>query len=137
MVSAGPGEAPASALELCRIRHGTCPATRAAHGDENVLLLLLAQISAIKHLAGLLRKQFVQRERSGGDRGLRERFKLASPANCLGLPTRFLFGGFFVVTAKLHLAENALALHLLLQRLEGLIDVVVTDENLHACFLRL
>ena len=36
---------------------------------------------------------------------------------------------------ELYLPENALALHLLLQRLEGLIDVVVTDENLHAPFL--
>jgi hypothetical protein len=36
------------------------------------------------------------------------------------------------MAAELHLAENALALHLLLQRLEGLVDVVVTDENLHA-----
>jgi hypothetical protein len=38
------------------------------------------------------------------------------------------------VAAELHLAENALALHLLLQRLEGLIDIVVADENLHASF---
>ena len=34
--------------------------------------------------------------------------------------------------AQLHLAENALTLHLLLQDLEGLVDIVVTDENLHA-----
>ncbi len=37
------------------------------------------------------------------------------------------------MAAKLHLAENALALHLLLERLEGLVDVVVANENLHAC----
>jgi hypothetical protein len=37
------------------------------------------------------------------------------------------------MAAKLHLAEDALALHLFLQRLESLVDVVVTDENLHAC----
>jgi hypothetical protein len=36
------------------------------------------------------------------------------------------------MTAELHLAENTLALHLLLQRLEGLIDIVIADENLHA-----
>ena len=35
------------------------------------------------------------------------------------------------MAAKLHFAENALALHLLLERLEGLIDVVIADENLH------
>jgi hypothetical protein len=37
--------------------------------------------------------------------------------------------------AELHLAEKAFALHLLLQRPEGLIDIVVTDENLHVVFL--
>ena len=39
------------------------------------------------------------------------------------------------MTAELHLAEDALALHFLFQRFEGLIDVIVTDENLHASFL--
>ena len=39
------------------------------------------------------------------------------------------------MAAELHLAEDALALHFLLQHLEGLIDIVVTDENLHAAFL--
>ncbi len=31
----------------------------------------------------------------------------------------------------LHFAERAFALHLLLQRLQGLVDVVVADENLN------
>ena len=39
------------------------------------------------------------------------------------------------MAAELHLPEDALALHLLLQNLEGLVDIVVTDENLHAVFL--
>jgi hypothetical protein len=39
------------------------------------------------------------------------------------------------MAAKLHLAENALTLHLLLERLEGLIDVVVANENLQRIFL--
>ena len=42
--------------------------------------------------------------------------------------------------AKLHLAEDAFALHLPLQRLERLIDIVVSNENLHAqllCSLRI
>ena len=39
------------------------------------------------------------------------------------------------MTAQLHLAENALALHLLLQHLEGLVDIVAMDENLHSAFL--
>lgn len=39
------------------------------------------------------------------------------------------------MAAKFHLAEDALALHLLLQHPEGLIDIVVTDKNLHAAFL--
>ncbi len=37
--------------------------------------------------------------------------------------------------AELHLAEDAFALHLLLQHLESLVDIVVADENLHASFL--
>jgi hypothetical protein len=39
------------------------------------------------------------------------------------------------MAAEFHLAEDALTLHLLLQHPEGLVDVVVTDENLHAAFL--
>ena len=39
------------------------------------------------------------------------------------------------MAAELHLAEDALALHLLLKHLEGLSDTVVRDENLHAAFL--
>src|SRR4029079_10221124 len=42
--------------------------------------------------------------------------KLARPADRFRLLARFLFGGLFVVAAELHLAEDALALHLLLQR---------------------
>ena len=39
------------------------------------------------------------------------------------------------MAAQLHLAENALALHLLLQHLKGLVDIVVPDKNLHSAFL--
>jgi hypothetical protein len=39
------------------------------------------------------------------------------------------------MAAEFHLAENALALHLFLQRLEGLVDIVVTDENLQRVLL--
>ncbi len=35
------------------------------------------------------------------------------------------------MAAEFHLAEYALALHLFLQHPEGLVDIVVTDENLH------
>ena len=37
------------------------------------------------------------------------------------------------MAAKLHFAEDTLTLHLLLERLEGLIDVIIANENLHAC----
>src|SRR5262245_57126717 len=60
--------------------------------------------------------------------------ELARAADRFRLLPRLPFRGFFVVAAKLHFAENPLALHLLLQRLEGLIDIVVADENLHASF---
>src|SRR4051812_3352790 len=58
--------------------------------------------------------------------------QLARAAHGFGLFTGLLLGGLFIMAAELHLAENTLALHLLLQRLEGLIDIVIADENLHA-----
>ncbi|GLI23953.1 hypothetical protein XFLAVUS301_36270 [Xanthobacter flavus] len=39
-------------------------------------------------------------------------------------------GRLFIGPALLHLAENALALHALLENLEGLLNIVVSDENL-------
>ena len=39
------------------------------------------------------------------------------------------------MAAQLHLAEETFALHLLLQYLESLVDIVVTDENLNSAFL--
>jgi hypothetical protein len=39
------------------------------------------------------------------------------------------------VLAELHLAEDTFALHLPLQRFEGLIDIVIANENLHAVLL--
>src|SRR3977135_3557644 len=44
----------------------------------------------------------------------------------------FFSEGFSLLARRLLLAENSLALHLLLQRLEGLIDIVIANENLHA-----
>src|SRR5712692_9453855 len=57
--------------------------------------------------------------------------QLARPADRFRPLARLLLGWFFVMAAQLHLAENPLALHLLLQRLEGLVDIVVANENLH------
>src|SRR4051794_4851293 len=58
--------------------------------------------------------------------------ELSGAADGLGLLAGALLGRLFVMTAQLHLAKDALALHLLLQRLESLIDIIVADENLHA-----
>ena len=60
--------------------------------------------------------------------------KLAGAADGLGLFARLFFRRLLVVTAKLHFAEDALALHLLLERLQRLIDVVVANQNLHAFY---
>jgi hypothetical protein len=58
--------------------------------------------------------------------------ELAGAADGFRLLPRFPFRRLLVMFAELHLAENALALHLLLQHLERLVDIVVTDENLHS-----
>ena len=41
-----------------------------------------------------------------------------------------------IKSAKSGCAENAFALHLFLQRLQSLIDIVVANENLHESILR-
>jgi hypothetical protein len=60
--------------------------------------------------------------------------KFASAANGFRFFANLPLRGFLVVSAELHLAEYTLALHLLLQHPEGLIDIVVTNENLHERF---
>ncbi len=60
--------------------------------------------------------------------------QLASTANCFGLLARFFLGGFFVMLLELHFTKNALTLELFLQCPEGLIDIVVTNANLHVVF---
>ena len=56
--------------------------------------------------------------------------QLTGAANRFGLLTGALFRRLLIMHVPLHFAERAFALHLLLQGLEGLIDVVVADENL-------
>src|SRR4051795_6061682 len=63
--------------------------------------------------------------------------QLAGAAYGFRLFAGALLGRLLVVPAQLHLAENPLALHLLLQRAQGLIDIVVTNQNLHGFSLLL
>ena len=57
--------------------------------------------------------------------------QLAGAAHGFRLLASALFRGLLVVNVTLHFAEVAFALHLLLQGLQGLIDVVVTYKNLN------
>src|SRR5215471_11022573 len=56
--------------------------------------------------------------------------QLAMPADGLGPLAGPALGRLLVVAAHFHFPEDAFALHLLLQRAQGLIDVVVADEYL-------
>src|SRR5512147_1835328 len=58
--------------------------------------------------------------------------ELARSADGLGLLAGTLLRGLLVIVTELHLAEDAFALHFLLQRPEGLIDIVIADDDLHA-----
>ena len=58
--------------------------------------------------------------------------QLASATNGFRLFASLLLGRLLKMSAELHLAENALALQLFLERLECLIDIVVANENLQA-----
>lgn len=55
----------------------------------------------------------------------------AGAAHGLGGFTGTALGGFFVMAAQFHFAEHAFTLKLLFQRLQRLVDIVVTNENLH------
>src|SRR6185312_14095763 len=57
--------------------------------------------------------------------------QLAIAADRFRLLARAALGGLLVIAAQLHLPEHAFALHLFLKDPKRLIDVVVTDENLH------
>src|SRR5205823_5211619 len=82
---------------------GTARAAAAARAAHDGLRLHRQQALALHALAG----------------------ELARPADRFRLLPRLLLGWFLVVAAQLHFAEDALALHLFLERLEGLIDVIV------------
>ena len=56
---------------------------------------------------------------------------LAGAADSLGGLAGAALGGLLIMAAELHLAEHAFALKLLLERLQRLIDVIITNENLH------
>lgn len=60
--------------------------------------------------------------------------QLARTANGFSLFACFLFRRLFEVTAKFHFTEDAFALHLFLERLQRLIDIIVANQNLHAFF---
>jgi len=57
--------------------------------------------------------------------------QLACAADGLGLLTSALFRRLLVMATQFHFAEDTFALHFLFQRFQRLIDIVVTDENLH------
>lgn len=57
--------------------------------------------------------------------------QLAMTTDGFRLLARATLGGLLVVATKLHFAENALALHLLLKCAKRLIHVIVTNNDLH------
>ena len=57
--------------------------------------------------------------------------ELAGAAHRFGAFTRTLFGRLFIMVAALHFAESAFPLHLLFERLQRLVDVVIANENLY------
>ena len=54
-------------LQLRRKRHPARAATRAAQGDEDALLLLVVEVGALQHGAGLALEEFVERQVAGDD----------------------------------------------------------------------
>lgn len=57
--------------------------------------------------------------------------QLACPAHGLRGFARATLGRLLIMPPQLHLAEDSFPLHLFLERFQRLIDIVVTNENLH------
>ena len=57
--------------------------------------------------------------------------KLAGTPDGLGLLARTFFGRFLVMLLELHFAKHTLTLQLFLQGTKRLIDIVVTNTDLH------
>ncbi len=57
--------------------------------------------------------------------------QLTGAAHGFGAFTRTLFRRLLVMVTALHFAESAFPLHLLFERLQRLVDVVIADENLY------
>ena len=57
--------------------------------------------------------------------------EFSSAPHGLGLFSSTFFRGFFVGGAELHLSEDTFALKLFLENLEGLVDVIVSYDNIH------
>jgi len=55
-------------------------------------------------------------------------------AHRLGLLAGAPLGGLFVTAPELHFAKQPLALHLLFEDSESLVDIVFANEDLHGCF---
>lgn len=58
-------------------------------------------------------------------------FHFTGAAHSLSRLTCFTLGRLFEMTTQLHFTEDAFTLHFFLERFESLIDIVVTDENVH------
>src|SRR4051812_37000515 len=76
--------------------------------------------------------------RGFGGEGLADAFalgalalELAGAADGCGAFAGALLRRLFVMTAQLHLAVNALALQLLLERAQRLLDIIVANDDLH------
>ena len=56
---------------------------------------------------------------------------LAGTTHGLGNLTGTTLGGLFKVATELHLTEDAFALHFLLEGFQRLVNIIITNENLH------
>src|SRR6476661_8638449 len=115
------------------------PGLRAGHdylcASQNVDGRASPAMTIVGGLEGALARRSAGRTRLGRNEAFALSLlagELAGPANGLGLLASALLGRLFVVIAELHLAEDAFALHLFLQRPEGLIHIVIANDDLHA-----
>src|SRR6476661_1849965 len=115
------------------------PGLRAGHdylcASQNVDGRASPAMTIVGGLEGVLARRSAGRTRLGRNEAFALSLlagELTGAANGLGLLAGALLGRLFVVIAELHLAEDAFALHLFLQRSQRLIHIVIANDDLHA-----
>src|SRR5580698_4302090 len=111
-----------NAAEAPSLASRTCSPSARCHAPDTKKAALTSGLFEFRVAAGLLRQHALALQALA--------LQLAIAAYGLSALAGALLTRLLVVASELHLAEDAFALHLLLQRLQRLVDIVVANDDL-------